>query len=77
MNVKESRTSAALKNTLDYFLEEYYNPPAIVSYPAGPFGGILADNPLHQILAGMDAPVIPSPFSISKVSKVFDDMVIF
>ncbi len=34
-------TSGALKNTLDYFLEEYYfKPSAIVSYSPGLFGGI-------------------------------------
>ena len=33
-------TSAAMKNTLDYFLEEYYfKPSAIVSYSVGGFGG--------------------------------------
>jgi NAD(P)H-dependent FMN reductase len=36
-------TSAAMKNTLDYFLEEYYfKPSAIVSYSPGGFGGINA-----------------------------------
>lgn len=66
--------SSALKNTLDYFLEEYYfKPSAIVSYSAGPFGGILAGNHLRQILAEMGAPAIPSQFPISKVNKVFDD----
>ena len=36
-------TSGALKNTLDYFLEEYYfKPSAIVSYSPGLFGGINA-----------------------------------
>jgi NAD(P)H-dependent FMN reductase len=36
-------TSAAMKNTLDYFLEEYFfKPSAIVSYSAGIFGGINA-----------------------------------
>lgn len=34
-------TSGALKNTLDYFLEEYYfKPSAIVSYSPGLFSGI-------------------------------------
>jgi hypothetical protein len=35
-------TSAAMKNTLDYFLEEYYFKPSIVSYSPGLFGGINA-----------------------------------
>ena len=34
--------SSAMKNTLDYFLEEYYfKPSAIVSYSPGMFGGIM------------------------------------
>jgi NAD(P)H-dependent FMN reductase len=34
-------TSGAMKNTLDYFLEEYFfKPSAIVSYSPGMFGGI-------------------------------------
>jgi NAD(P)H-dependent FMN reductase len=38
-------TSAAMKNTLDYFLEEYYfKPSAIVSYSPGGFGGIMQLN---------------------------------
>jgi NAD(P)H-dependent FMN reductase len=36
-------TYSAMKNTLDYFLEEYYfKPSAIVSYSPGIFGGINA-----------------------------------
>ncbi|GFN39137.1 MAG: putative azobenzene reductase [Marine Group I thaumarchaeote] len=38
-------TSSVLKNTLDYFLEEYFfKPSAIVSYSVGGFGGITAAN---------------------------------
>jgi NAD(P)H-dependent FMN reductase len=34
---------AALKNILDYFQSEYlYKPSAIVTYSAGPFGGVRA-----------------------------------
>ena len=41
-------TSAAMKNTLDYFLEEYYfKPSAIVSYSVGGFGGVNAINILE------------------------------
>jgi len=44
--------SSALKNTLDYFLEEYFfKPSAIISYSMGPFGGVIAGNHLRQILA--------------------------
>ena len=65
--------SSALKNTLDYFLEEYFfKPSAIVSYSVGSFGGILAGNHLRQILAEMGTLAIPSQLSISKVQEVFD-----
>ena len=66
--------SAALKNTLDYFLEEYFfKPSGIVSYSAGPFGGVVAGNHLRQILAEMGTPAISSQFPISKVQEVFDE----
>jgi len=66
--------SSALKNTLDYFLEEYFfKPSAIISYSVGPFGGVVAGNHLRQILAEMGASAIPSQLPISKVHEVFDD----
>jgi len=66
--------SSALKNTLDYFLEEYFfKPSAVVSYCVGSFGGILAGNHLRQILAEIGTPAIPSQLSISKVQEVFDN----
>ena len=67
-------TSSALKNTLDYFLEEYFfKPSAIVSYSVGGFGGINAAQHLRQIFAEMGAPSISSSFPVSRVQKVFDD----
>jgi NAD(P)H-dependent FMN reductase len=52
-------TSAAMKNTLDYFLEEYYfKPSAIVSYSAGGFGGVNAAQHLRLIFAELGAPSI-------------------
>jgi NAD(P)H-dependent FMN reductase len=67
-------TSAAMKNTLDYFLEEYYfKPSAIVSYSVGGFGGVNAVQHLRGIFAELGAPSISSSFSISKVQNVFDD----
>ncbi len=66
--------SSAMKNTLDYFLEEYFfKPSAIISYSVGPFGGVLAGTHLRQILAEMGASAIPSQLSISKVHETFDD----
>lgn len=66
--------SSALKNTLDYFLEEYFfKPSGIISYSVGPFGGVVAGNHLRQILAEMGASAIPSQLPISKVHEVFDE----
>ncbi len=67
-------TSGALKNTLDYCLEEYFfKPSAIVSYSVGAFGGINAAQHLRQIFAELGSPSIPSSLPISKVHEVFDD----
>ena len=67
-------TSGAMKNTLDYLLEEYFfKPSAIISYSAGPFGGVLAGNHLRQVLAEMGSPAIPSQLPISKVQDVFGE----
>ena len=66
--------SSALKNTLDYFLEEYFfKPSGIISYSVGSFGGVVAGNHLRQILAEMGAPAIPSQLPFSKVHEAFDD----
>ncbi len=66
-------TSSALKNTVDYFLEEYFfKPSAIVSYSMGMFGGINAAQHLRQIFAEIGAPSISSSFSIPRVQNVFD-----
>src|ERR687898_1660801 len=67
-------TSAAMKNTLDYFLEEYYfKPSAIVSYSPGVFGGINATQQLRLVFAELGAPSISSSFSIPRVHTVFSD----
>ena len=67
-------TSAAMKNTLDYFLEEYYfKPSAIVSYAPGGFGGINAAQQMRLIFAELGAPAIPSSFPISRLHEVFDE----
>ena len=67
-------TSAAMKNTLDYFLEEYFfKPSAIVSYSAGGFGGVNAAQHLRLIFAELGAPSISSSFAISRVREAFDE----
>ena len=67
-------TSAAMKNTLDYFLEEYFfKPSAIVSYSTGGFGGVNAAQHLRLIFAELEAPSISSSFAISRVREAFDE----
>jgi NAD(P)H-dependent FMN reductase len=64
-------TSAAVKNTLDYFLEEYFfKPSAIVSYSAVGFGGLNTAQHLHLIFAELGAPSISYSFAISRVRKL-------
>ncbi|MCH7820886.1 MAG: NAD(P)H-dependent oxidoreductase [Proteobacteria bacterium] len=65
---------AALKNLLDHFQSEYlYKPSGIVTYSAGPFGGVRALVNLRAILAELGTPSIPSAFPISQIFKAFDD----
>lgn len=66
--------ASALKNLLDHFQREYvYKPSAIVTYSAGPFGGVRALINLRAILAELGTPSIPSSFPVSHVHKAFDD----
>lgn len=65
---------AALKNLLDHYSTEYlYKPSAIVTYSAGPFGGVRALVNLRAILAELGTPSIPSAFPVSGVGRSFDD----
>ena len=67
-------TSGAMKNTLDYFLEEYFfKPSAIVSYSPGMFGGINAAQQLRLTFAELGAPSISSSFSIPRLHNVFSE----
>ena len=65
---------AALKNLLDHYQNEYlYKPSAIVTYSAGPFGGVRALVNLRAIMAELGTSSIPSAFPVSTVWKSFDD----
>ena len=65
---------AALKNLLDHFQSEYlYKPSAIVTYSAGPFGGVRALVNLRAMLAELGTPSIPSAFPVSQIGDAFDD----
>jgi NAD(P)H-dependent FMN reductase len=64
----------ALKNLLDYFLEEYFwRPSAIVCYSAGQFGGVRAAMQLRMVLAELGMPSIPSLLPIPKIAKQLDE----
>ena len=65
---------AALKNLLDHYQSEYlYKPSAIVTYSAGPFGGVRALVNMRGIMAELGSTAIPSAFPVSSVYKAFDD----
>lgn len=65
---------AALKNLLDHYQSEYlYKPSGIVTYSAGPFGGVRALVNLRAILAELGTPSIPSAFPVSHIHTAFDD----
>jgi NAD(P)H-dependent FMN reductase len=64
----------ALKNLLDYFLEEYFwRPSAIVCYSAGQFGGVRAAMQLRMVLAELGMPSIPSILPIPRISQALDE----
>jgi NAD(P)H-dependent FMN reductase len=64
----------ALVNLLDHFLEEWFwRPSAIVSYSAGPFGGVRAASHLRDTLAELGMPAIPSSLPVSVVQNAFAD----
>jgi NAD(P)H-dependent FMN reductase len=64
----------ALKNLLDYFLEEYFfRPSAICCYSAGRFGGVRAAMQLRMVLAELGMPSIPSILPIGTAQTVLDE----
>jgi len=64
----------ALKNLLDYFLEEYFwRPSAIVCYSGGRFGGVRAAMQLRMILGELGMPSIPSLLPVANVGESFTD----
>lgn len=62
----------ALKNLLDHFLEEYFwRPSAIVSYSAGPYGGVRAAMQLRATLSELGMPSIPSILPFGRIGDAF------
>lgn len=64
----------ALKNLLDHFQKEYFfKSCGIVTYSAGPFGGVRAAVHLRAIAGELGMASIPIMFPISSVGKSFDE----
>ena len=64
----------ALKNLLDYFLEEYFwRPSAIVCYSAGGFGGVRAAMQLRMVLSELGMPSIPSVMAVPRIGSALDE----
>jgi NAD(P)H-dependent FMN reductase len=64
----------ALVNLLDHFLEEYFwRPSPIVSYSAGPFGGVRAAVQLRAPLCELGMPSIPSLFPIPRAHEALSE----
>jgi NAD(P)H-dependent FMN reductase len=60
----------ALKNLLDYFLEEYFwRPSGIVCYSAGAFGGVRAAMQLRMTLGELGMPAISSLMPIARIGE--------
>ena len=65
---------AALKNLLDHYQKEYfYKPSGIVTYSAGPFGGVRGLPNLRAILCELGTPSIPSAFPVSNIYESIDE----
>ena len=64
----------ALKNMLDYFLEEYFwRPAGIVSYSGGRFGGVRAAMQLRMTLGELGMPSIPTTLPVTNVGEAFTE----
>lgn len=66
--------SGTIKNVLDNFMPEYARKPfGIVSYSAGLFGGIRANEMLRPIVSELNGVATPVPFMVSGVNDAFDE----
>jgi NAD(P)H-dependent FMN reductase len=64
----------ALKNLLDYFLEEYFwRPSGIVCYSSGQFGGVRAAMQLRMVLGELGMPSTPTLLAIPHVAAAVDE----
>jgi NAD(P)H-dependent FMN reductase len=64
----------ALKNLLDYFLEEYFwRPSGIVCYSQGSFGGVRAAMQLRMTLAELGMSSVPSLMPIPAIQNALSE----
>ena len=64
----------ALKNLLDYFLEEYFwRPSGIVCYSSGQFGGVRAAMQLGMVLGELGMPSIPTLLALPRIATLLDE----
>ena len=64
----------ALKNLLDYFLEEYFwRPSGIVCYSSGQFGGVRAAMQLRMTLSELGMPSVATLLPIPRIAQALDD----
>jgi NAD(P)H-dependent FMN reductase len=64
----------ALKNLLDYFLEEYFwRPSGIVCYSQGSFGGVRAAMQLRMTLAELGMSSVPSLMPIPSIARALSE----
>ncbi len=64
---------AGLKNLLDHFQSEYlYKPCGLVTYSAGPFGGVRSTAELRAVTGELGMSSIPSMLPLSQVGKNFN-----
>lgn len=63
-----------LKNLLDTFQSEFfYKPAGIVTYSAGPFGGVRAAPHYRVILGELGMVTVSIMFAVSSIYKTFED----
>lgn len=64
----------ALKNLLDHFQSEYfYKPAGIMTYSAGPFGGVRAAPHYRTILGELGMVTVSIMFAVSSIYKTFEE----
>jgi NAD(P)H-dependent FMN reductase len=64
----------ALKNLLDYFLEEYFwRPSGILCYSQGSFGGVRAAMQLRMTLAELGMSSVPSLMPIPAIARALSE----